>query len=67
MIKIAEKTLIDLEFPTVCEQISQFCITSLGIEKALNITPYSTGKRTMFGLNQTNEYVKSWQQDSTIP
>lgn len=67
MIKIAEKTLIDLEFPTVCEQISEFCITSLGTEKALNITPYSTGKRTMFGLNQTNEYVKSWQQDSAIP
>ncbi|MCM4158858.1 DNA mismatch repair protein MutS [Antarcticibacterium flavum] len=67
MIKIAEKTLIDLEFPTVCEQISQFCITSLGNEKALNITPYSTGKKTMFGLNQTNEYVKSWQQDSAIP
>ncbi|UJH91621.1 DNA mismatch repair protein MutS [Antarcticibacterium sp. 1MA-6-2] len=67
MIKIAEKTLIDLEFPTICEQISQFCITQMGIEKALKIVPYTTGKNTVFGLNQTNEYVKSWQQDSKIP
>lgn len=67
MIKIAAKTLIDLEFPTVCKQISEFCITQMGIEKALEITPYNTGKKTVFGLHQTNEYVSSWQQDSTIP
>jgi len=67
MIKIAEKTLIDLEFPTVCKQISEFCITQMGIDKALTIKPYPTGKKTLFGLHQTNEYVDSYQQDSRIP
>lgn len=67
MIKIAAKTLVDLEFPTVCKQISEFCITPMGIEKALAITPYPTGKKTLFGLHQTNEYVDSYQQDSRIP
>lgn len=67
MIKIAEKTLIDLEFPTVCKQISEFCITQMGMEKALEITPYTTGKKAVFGLHQTNEYLSSYQQDSRIP
>lgn len=67
MIKISAKTLIDLEFPTICEQISEFCITPMAVEKALAIAPYKTTKSTLFGLNQTNEYVNSYQQDSRIP
>ncbi len=67
MIKIASKTLIDLEFPTICKQISEFCITNMGIEKALEIAPYTTGKKAVFGLHQTNEYLNSYQQDSRIP
>ena len=58
MIKIASKSLSDLEFPAVCKQISEFCITQMGIEKALEITPYKTFKKSIFGLNQTNEYAK---------
>ncbi|MFN4763978.1 endonuclease MutS2 [Gillisia sp. Q332] len=67
MIKIATKSLFDLEFPTVCKQISELCITQMGIEKSLEITPYKTFKKTILGLNQTNEYVSSYQQDSRIP
>lgn len=67
MIKIASKTLIDLEFPTICEQVSEFCITIMGIEKALEIAPYTTSKKAVFGLHQTNEYLNSYQQDSRIP
>ncbi|CAM4297781.1 endonuclease MutS2 [Gillisia limnaea] len=67
MIKIATKSLLDLEFPTVCKQISELCITQMGIEKSLEITPYKTFKKTILGLNQTNEYVSSYQQDSRIP
>lgn len=67
MIKIASKSLSDLEFPSVCKQISEFCITQMGIEKALEIVPYKTFKKSIFGLNQTNEYVNSYQQDSRIP
>ncbi len=67
MIKIAAKTLTDLEFPTICKQISEFCITQMGIEKAIAITPYTTPTNAVFGLNQTNEYLNSYQQESRIP
>ena len=67
MIKIAAKTLLDLEFPSVCKQISEMCITQMGIDKALEIVPYTTYKNALFGLHQTNEYVDSYQQDSRIP
>ncbi|MDT0641850.1 DNA mismatch repair protein MutS [Zunongwangia sp. F363] len=67
MIKIAAKSLIDLEFPVVREQISELCVTGMGKEKALDIKPFSTYKKTYFGLNQTNEYVNSKTQESPIP
>lgn len=67
MIKITAKSLTDLEFPTVCQQISNLCITGPGKEKALKIQPYKTYKSTIFGLNQTNEYVSSKTRESRIP
>lgn len=67
MIKINKKTLIDLEFSTVCEQVQRFCITSIGKEKALEIVPFSTNEDTLFALHQTNEYVSSSYNDSPIP
>ena len=67
MINIHKKTLQDLEFPTVCEQVATFCITDLGKAKALHITPYTTTKETVFGLNQTQEYLSSKYQESRIP
>ena len=67
MIKIAEKTLIDLEFNTICKQISEFCITHMGVEKALEIVPYTSSEKAVFGLQETNEYPNSYQQESRIP
>ncbi len=67
MIKISSRSLEDLEFPVVCAQISEFCITGLGKEKALKIQPYPNYKKTVFRLNQTNEYIKSKNQDKPIP
>ncbi|MCG9972332.1 endonuclease MutS2 [Christiangramia crocea] len=67
MIKISSRSLEDLEFPVVCEQISEFCITGQGKEKALNIQPYPNYKKTVFGLNQTNEYFNSKTRDQPIP
>lgn len=67
MIKISSRSLEDLEFPVVCDQISDFCITGLGKEKALNIQPYPNYKKTVFGLDQTNEYFKSRHQEKPIP
>ena len=67
MIKISSRSLEDLEFPVVCEQISELCITGQGKEKALAIQPYPNYKKTVFGLNQTNEYFNSKTQDQPIP
>ncbi|MGY5847292.1 endonuclease MutS2 [Salegentibacter sp. HM20] len=67
MIKITPKSLQDLEFTVVCTQISELCITNLGKEKALNISPYPSYKATVFGLNQTNEYLSSKTREAAIP
>ena len=67
MIKISSRSLDDLEFPVVCEQISELCITGQGKEKSLSIQPYPNYSRTVFGLNQTNEYFNSKTQDQPIP
>ena len=67
MIKISSRSLDDLEFPVVCEQISELCITGQGKEKALNIQPYPSYSKTIFGLDQTNEYIKSKTQEQAIP
>lgn len=67
MIKITAKTLSDLEFPTVCQQVSKFTVTGPGKEKALQIAPYTSYEKTLFSLRQTNEYVSSFQQESRIP
>ncbi|MFD1095940.1 endonuclease MutS2 [Salegentibacter chungangensis] len=67
MIKIADKSLVDLEFPVVREQISELCVTGIGKEKALKIKPYPSYKKTFFGLHQTNEYLSSKTQEQPIP
>lgn len=67
MIKITPKTLSDLEFPTVCQQVSRFTVTGPGKEKALQISPFSSYDKTLFALRQTNEYVSSYEQESRIP
>lgn len=67
MIKIAPKTLIDLEFPVVCSQIAELCLTEKGKEKALNIQPFPSYSKTLFELDQTNEYLSSKTRESRIP
>ncbi len=67
MIKITAKTLSDLEFPTVCQQVSEFTITNPGRDKALAMVPFKSREKTLFALHQTNEYVSSFQQESRIP
>jgi DNA mismatch repair protein MutS2 len=67
MIRIHQKTLNDLEFPTVCEQIAERCITELGKVNALEIRPYESVKLAIFGLHQTHEYVSSSLHDTVIP
>ncbi|WP_304144234.1 DNA mismatch repair protein MutS [Mesoflavibacter zeaxanthinifaciens] len=67
MINIHQKTLQDLEFATVLNQVSEYCITALGNEAALSISPYKDKKTLLFSLQLTNEYVSSFYNDNRIP
>lgn len=67
MIHIHEKTLQDLEFQTVLQQVSELCITPLGNQKALAITPFKTEEELQKALQLTNEYLSSFYNDNRIP
>ncbi|MGM8362631.1 endonuclease MutS2 [Flavobacterium sp. ARAG 55.4] len=67
MISITEKTLQDLQFPTILETISDICNTEIGKDKALQITPFRDKETLMQALLQTSEYVSSFQNNNAIP
>ncbi len=67
MISITEKTLQDLQFPTVLETISAICNTDIGKQKALEITPFKDKETLMKALFQTTEYLSSFQNNNAIP
>ena len=67
MIAITEKTLQDLQFPTVLETLSDICNTDIGKEKALKMTPFKEKETLMEALLQTSEYVSSFQNNNAIP
>ena len=67
MVSITEKTLQDLQFPTVLETISDGCSTDIGKEKALLIKPFRDKEELMQSLMQTSEYVSSFQNNNAIP
>jgi len=67
MINIHQKTLQDLEFATVLNQVSEYCITALGNEAALSISPYKDKESLLFSLQLTNEYISSFYNDNRIP
>jgi len=67
MIHIHEKTLQDLEFQTVLKQVSELCVTPLGHQKALQISPFRTQDELQTALFLTNEYVSSFYNDNRIP
>ncbi|WP_299104160.1 DNA mismatch repair protein MutS [uncultured Tenacibaculum sp.] len=64
---ISEKTLQDLEFTTVLEQVAEFCISDLGKQATLNIQPISNKKKLFFELNLVNEYLASFENENRIP
>ncbi len=67
MDKIHLKTLQDLEFTTVLEQLSARCNTELGKERALEIVPLSNKEDIQRVLGQTSEYMSSLVSDNRIP
>jgi len=65
--KITNKTLNDLEFFTVLESISSYCTTTLGKENVLKIEPINIKVNLLNELQQTNEYLASFQNENKIP
>ncbi|WP_341217011.1 DNA mismatch repair protein MutS [uncultured Wocania sp.] len=67
MIHIHEKTLQDLEFHTVLQQVSEHCVTPLGTNRTLHISPYRKKEELQMVLQLTNEYLSSFYNDNRIP
>ncbi len=66
MIQITPKTLQDLEFETVLQQISAGGNTTLGKEKALKIIPLDP-ENLIIELQKTSEYLASFSNENYIP
>lgn len=64
---ISEKTLQDLEFTTVLNKVSDFCISDLGKDKTLKIKPFVNKRTLFFELNLVNEYLSSFESENRIP
>lgn len=64
---IQEKTLKDIEFYTVLNQMAEYCMTHLGTEQALSIIPFRNKEDIFQALQLTNDYLSSFQNDNRIP
>ena len=67
MIAITEKTLQDLQFPTILETLSEICNTDVGKQKALEIVPFKDKNELMESLWQTSEYRSSFENNNAVP
>ena len=67
MIAISEKTLQDLQFPTVLNTLSDICNTDIGKQKALEIIPFKEENLLMQSLWQTSEYRSSFDNNNAVP
>jgi DNA mismatch repair protein MutS2 len=66
-IQIDNKSLEDLEFHLVLQQVSDFCITNPGKEKVLAITPFSSSEEIIPQLDRLKEFKASLDGDNPIP
>jgi len=64
---ISKKTLNDLEFNTVLNSIANYCKTDLGKEAVQKIEPILNKDNLLLQLQQTNEYLASFQNENKIP
>ncbi len=67
MISITEKTLQDLQFPTILETVSEICNTDIGKEKAIHITPFRNREQLLDALQMTSEYLASFENNNALP
>jgi len=67
MIRINQKTLEDLEFPSVLNQVSERCITDPGKKKALEVVPFASKNEIKPELLRVKEFTASFNSDGRIP
>ena len=67
MIKIAQKTLDDLEFDAVVAHIAAFSVTQLGKAKVQQLKPYENQKDAVYMLDLTHEFISSFENENRIP
>lgn len=67
MPSIHNKTLEDIEFYSVLNQVSEFSITALGKSEVLSIKPLSKKESLLNALLLTNEYLSAFDNDNRIP
>lgn len=67
MVNIHEKTLQDIEFHSVLNQVAALCITDLGRAEVNAIAPFKDHEETLISLGFTNEYLASFYNDNRIP
>ncbi|MGO3183126.1 MAG: endonuclease MutS2 [Aequorivita sp.] len=65
--RIDNKTLEDLEFPSVLRQISEFCVTEPGQENVLDIIPFQDFSKISPELHRVKEFKASFNGDNQIP
>ncbi|WP_415377001.1 endonuclease MutS2 [Patiriisocius sp. Uisw_017] len=67
MVKIDKKTLQDLEFPAVLEQVAEYCITVPGKERIAALTPFEDLADVIPQLQAVKEFTASLGSDAPIP
>jgi DNA mismatch repair protein MutS2 len=67
MIRIHSKTLDDLEFETVLQQVSEHAVTTYGKQKISNTQPFQDKELLLTHLSYVNEYLASFENDNVIP
>ena len=65
--QVITKTIQDLEFNTVLEQVTEFCLSELGKNAVRQIKPISRQSLLRFELHLVNEYVSSFVNENRIP
>ncbi len=67
MIKIHSKTLDDLEFETVLQQVSEHAVTTYGKQKISDTQPFHDKALLLTNLSYVNEYLASFENENVIP
>lgn len=64
---IPNKTIEDLEFGSVINNIAVYCVTDLGKEKIMSLKPSLSFDKIFFDLNLVYEYLNSLDNQNNFP